>query len=108
MLIGSAAIRTHSALGVERIAQMRWTLVLRIGASGGVLAVGLAMPVITSPKRKRSHGPRAIAAPQIPPHMPPMSETNSIVWHGTTILSVRKSGKVVIAGDGQVSAGSTV
>ena len=29
-------------------------------------------------------------------------------WHGTTILSVRKGGKVVIAGDGQVSMGSTV
>ncbi|RYD52466.1 MAG: ATP-dependent protease subunit HslV [Sphingomonadales bacterium] len=33
-------------------------------------------------------------------------QTNA--WHGTTILSVRKSGKVVIAGDGQVSAGNTV
>jgi ATP-dependent HslUV protease subunit HslV len=29
-------------------------------------------------------------------------------WHGTTILCVRKSGKVVIAGDGQVSLGQTV
>jgi len=29
-------------------------------------------------------------------------------WHGTTILSVRKGGKVVIAGDGQVSLGDTV
>ena len=29
-------------------------------------------------------------------------------WHGTTILSVRKSGKVVVAGDGQVTAGQTV
>jgi ATP-dependent HslUV protease, peptidase subunit HslV len=29
-------------------------------------------------------------------------------WHGTTILSVRKGGKVVIAGDGQVSVGNTV
>ena len=29
-------------------------------------------------------------------------------WHGTTILSVRKEGKVVIAGDGQVSFGNTV
>jgi ATP-dependent HslUV protease subunit HslV len=29
-------------------------------------------------------------------------------WHGTTILSVRKGGKVVIAGDGQVSLGQTV
>jgi ATP-dependent HslUV protease subunit HslV len=29
-------------------------------------------------------------------------------WHGTTILPVRKGGKVVIAGDGQVSLGQTV
>lgn len=29
-------------------------------------------------------------------------------WHGTTILSVRKNGKVVVAGDGQVSLGNTV
>ena len=29
-------------------------------------------------------------------------------WRGTTILSVRKNGKVVIAGDGQVSLGQTV
>jgi ATP-dependent HslUV protease subunit HslV len=35
-----------------------------------------------------------------------MSELPS--WHGTTILSVRKAGRVVIAGDGQVSLGQTV
>ena len=29
-------------------------------------------------------------------------------WHGTTILTLRKKGKVVIAGDGQVSHGATV
>ncbi len=29
-------------------------------------------------------------------------------WHGTTILTVRKNGKVVIAGDGQVTLGQTV
>ena len=29
-------------------------------------------------------------------------------WHGTTILCVRKDGRVVIAGDGQVSMGQTV
>lgn len=29
-------------------------------------------------------------------------------WHGTTIVGVRKGGKVVIAGDGQVSLGNTV
>ncbi len=31
-----------------------------------------------------------------------------IAWHGTTILSVRKGKEVVIAGDGQVTLGSTV
>ncbi len=30
------------------------------------------------------------------------------VWHGTTILTVRKDGKVVIAGDGQVTLGQTI
>ena len=30
------------------------------------------------------------------------------LWHGTTILSVRKGNAVVIAGDGQVSLGDTV
>ena len=29
-------------------------------------------------------------------------------WRGTTILTVRKNGKVVVIGDGQVSAGNTV
>lgn len=29
-------------------------------------------------------------------------------WHGTTILCVRKAGRVVIAGDGQVSVGATI
>lgn len=29
-------------------------------------------------------------------------------WHGTTILSVRKNGKVIVIGDGQVSMGQTV
>src|SRR5690348_18474350 len=36
------------------------------------------------------------------------SENNPPVWHGTTILTVRKGGKVVIGGDGQVSIGQTV
>ena len=37
-----------------------------------------------------------------------MTKQDSTNWHGTTILSVRKNGKVVIAGDGQVTLGSTV
>lgn len=35
-----------------------------------------------------------------------MSDDKS--WHGTTIICVRKNGRVVIAGDGQVSAGPTI
>jgi ATP-dependent HslUV protease, peptidase subunit HslV len=31
-----------------------------------------------------------------------------VQWHGTTILTVRKGNKVVIAGDGQVSLGQTI
>ncbi|WP_308421035.1 ATP-dependent protease subunit HslV [Novosphingobium endophyticum] len=31
-----------------------------------------------------------------------------IEWHGTTIVGVKKGGKTVIAGDGQVSMGNTV
>jgi ATP-dependent HslUV protease subunit HslV len=38
--------------------------------------------------------------------MSPTSETPR--WHGTTILSVRRNGEVVVAGDGQVSLGQTV
>jgi ATP-dependent HslUV protease subunit HslV len=33
---------------------------------------------------------------------------NPNTWYGTTILSVRKDGKVVLAGDGQVTMGPTV
>src|ERR1017187_10004870 len=32
----------------------------------------------------------------------------SPIWHGTTILTVRKGGTVVIGGDGQVSIGQTI
>ena len=37
-----------------------------------------------------------------------MSQSDFPGWHGTTIIGVKKSGKVVIAGDGQVSLGQTV
>lgn len=35
-------------------------------------------------------------------------EGSSLIWHGTTIVTVRKDGRVVIGGDGQVSIGQTV
>lgn len=37
-----------------------------------------------------------------------MSDSAFPGWHGTTIVSVRKGNKVVVAGDGQVSMGPTV
>lgn len=39
-----------------------------------------------------------------------MSQTSNSFpdWHGTTILAVRKNGRTVIAGDGQVSMGQTI
>ena len=37
-----------------------------------------------------------------------MPEQQQERWRSTTILSVRKGGKVVIAGDGQVTLGTTV
>jgi len=36
------------------------------------------------------------------------SPNDMIGWHGTTILCVRRDGKVAMAGDGQVSIGQTV
>jgi len=40
--------------------------------------------------------------------MRPMSDNTFPDWHGTTILALRKGGQTVIAGDGQVTQGSTV
>jgi ATP-dependent HslUV protease subunit HslV len=37
-----------------------------------------------------------------------MSDNNDLIWHGTTILCVRKDGRTVLAGDGQVSMGATI
>ncbi|HEU5016983.1 MAG TPA: ATP-dependent protease subunit HslV [Pseudolabrys sp.] len=37
-----------------------------------------------------------------------MQQSFSEPWHGTTILTVRKGGSVVIGGDGQVSIGQTI
>eukprot|EP01035_Chromulina_nebulosa_P011089 gene11089-14836_t len=51
---------------------------------------------------------RRLAARRSVTHIAAMSGNNDLVWHGTTILSVRKNGRVVIAGDGQVTQGQTV
>ena len=55
-------------------------------------------------RRRRIHvrGPRLNSGCGAP-HMTIMEQ-----WHGTTILGVKKDGKTVIAGDGQVTMGNTV
>jgi ATP-dependent HslUV protease subunit HslV len=46
------------------------------------------------------------------PHIVTMDDSRNahglVQWHGTTIIGVKKGGKTVIAGDGQVSMGNTV
>ncbi len=48
--------------------------------------------------------------PALGRHMRAMSSANDTLpgWHGTTILAVRKNGRTVVAGDGQVSMGATI
>jgi ATP-dependent HslUV protease, peptidase subunit HslV len=61
---------------------------------------------LLEPNRRRS----LTYAPSIPISRWTMGQTASFpdIWHGTTILTVRKGGKVVIAGDGQVTLGQTI
>ena len=46
------------------------------------------------------------------PHIARMDDHRNshgtVTWHGTTIIGVKRGGKTVIAGDGQVSMGNTV
>jgi ATP-dependent HslUV protease subunit HslV len=53
-----------------------------------------------SPDNPSSFGPSSSG--------PSSSGPSSPGWHATTILSVRKNGQVVMAGDGQVSMGQTI
>jgi len=51
---------------------------------------------------------KALELGKILPTLPSMTEHSPNIWYGTTILSVRKGGTVVVAGDGQVTLGATV
>ena len=50
----------------------------------------------------------ALEAAGAPAYLGAMAESAAPIWHGTTILSVRKGNQVVVAGDGQVTFGATV
>ncbi len=67
--------------------------------------------VCLSKRQTDASGLTDAAAGPISGHMTQMDKNSPFDGsnlHGTTILSVRKGGKVVIAGDGQVSLGNTV
>jgi ATP-dependent HslUV protease subunit HslV len=68
-------------------------------------------PVWISHARGQARLPRRrIAEGGTPRHIRAMQQSNHdpIGWHGTTILCVRRDGRVAMAGDGQVSLGQTV
>jgi ATP-dependent HslUV protease subunit HslV len=55
---------------------------------------------------ERRHLQRSLAPPTSRPTM--QEPTSQDIWHGTTILTVRKGGVVAVGGDGQVSIGQTI
>jgi ATP-dependent HslUV protease subunit HslV len=58
-----------------------------------------------------AHGSQGqpLAVPRPARHLTAMQTSHDpLGWHGTTILCVRKGGRVAMAGDGQVSLGQTV
>jgi ATP-dependent HslUV protease, peptidase subunit HslV len=69
-----------------------------------------ASPALVDASRLRFRGALPTWSQQSARNRPEMSETQSAYpgWHATTILMVRKDGKTVIGGDGQVSLGPTI
>jgi ATP-dependent HslUV protease subunit HslV len=53
-------------------------------------------------------GPHTSSSGRAAPGTPRPQGKHMDIWHGTTILTLRKKGRVVVAGDGQVSLGATV
>src|SRR5713226_1129132 len=56
--------------------------------------------------RHCAHRPQGLNHPQ--PRDLDMQPPSPDLWHGTTILTVRKGGTAVIGGDGQVTIGQTI
>ncbi len=89
--------------------------------AGGYVPDFVSRPLtVTAPRQQISHDRARAAAgacpliyvvrflnPRLPMSNTPTNAADSS-WHATTILTVRKGGVVVIAGDGQVSLGQTI
>src|SRR5690606_34723503 len=63
-------------------------------------------------RRGRRHQLSSLEAFRTASHIARMDESRmshaTVQWHGTTIIGVKRGGRTVIAGDGQVSMGNTV
>eukprot|EP00611_Tribonema_gayanum_P009642 TRINITY_DN1945_c0_g1_i4.p1 TRINITY_DN1945_c0_g1~~TRINITY_DN1945_c0_g1_i4.p1 ORF type:complete len:259 (-),score=85.86 TRINITY_DN1945_c0_g1_i4:168-944(-) len=70
------------------------------GLGGGSLVCNAARAAAVGARKPLTLGDRSFSASS--------SSREADKWHGTTILCVRKGGKVVMIGDGQVSQGSMV
>ena len=123
-VIGSASIAAHSVFGLNSSRWIRPTMpppaggcpIVSLGNSLAMFAP-LVMRARPAPSAKDSAPSRgeiigrarhyrcSVALPNRCLHRRHERQTT---WHGTTILSVRKNGKVIVIGDGQVSAGQTV
>jgi len=84
-------------------------MALRLAARGAALGARAGRPFL---------GSRTATAAPMRPCLAPLGGLRSLAgwptadgandFHGTTILSVRRGGKVVVIGDGQISQGNTV
>ena len=92
---------------------VRFTDALRICSSAGARAfirasAGRAMFGPAADLRWPPPTPRSCSNVRLPSAAIHRIRLNQPVWHGTTILTVRKGGLVAVGGDGQVSIGQTI
>ncbi|MSP83627.1 MAG: ATP-dependent protease subunit HslV [Alphaproteobacteria bacterium] len=88
--------------------EKQWLEIAMVAARAPRLML-LDEPTAGNPLTVESSCPHGVGA-SCPPGFPlsrSMTQSDA-VWHGTTVLSVRRGGKVVMAGDGQVTMGATV
>src|SRR5260370_20344613 len=78
----------------------------------GVAPTASLTGIGATPHPLRTGNRPAMTSARVPRSQVSMSQENGQpagpLWHGTTILCLRKGGTVVIAGDGQVSMGNTI
>jgi 20S proteasome alpha/beta subunit len=71
-------------------------------------SVGFGLRRVMGGRTASFQRPPAVASIAARTYSATGASAGAVDWHGTTIVCVRKDGKVCMAGDGQVSQGSTV